>query len=125
MIKFRSWNEDKKVFSYFKNGKYYMNKECNIPNLAEHFDFIPFNWNNAQLVDSREKKLLFCQMRRKRKALLNINIKLEDIRDYKPGYCLIKKTLIESKERKESEIDNIEAVLIDVFHVTENELKEI
>jgi len=47
-MKFRSWNNDKEVFSYFEDGKYYLDKKCSEPNLAEHFNFIPFDWQNAE-----------------------------------------------------------------------------
>ena len=47
MVKFRSWNINKKVFSYFKNGEYYLDKDCKNINLPIHFDFIPFYWQNA------------------------------------------------------------------------------
>lgn len=125
MAKFRSWNKDKEVFSYFEDGKYYHDEKCHEPNLAEHFNFIPFDWPNAELIDSKEKQLLLCQLRRKRKTLGNINYQIDSIEDFKPGYALIKMNLIADKNIKEYEINNIETVLVDVFHVTEKELKEI
>ena len=123
MAKFRSWNEKLKSFVYFENGEYsysiqdYESKSC--------LNFDKFNWQNAELIDCKEKQLLLCQLRRKRKAVEDINWHIDNIEDFKKGYALIKRNLKADKKVKECEINSLECVLVDVFHMTDKELEAV
>ena len=44
MAKFRSWNEEHKMFYYFKNGKYYLDSWYRIQCVPT----INFDWKNAE-----------------------------------------------------------------------------
>ena len=123
MAKFRSQNEKHKRFHYFEDGEYYyfvarVSDKIIVRINEENNKYDSFNWQNAELIDSKEKQLLLCQLRRKRKTLKNINYQIENIDDYKSGYALIKRNLIANKKIKECEIDSLECALVDVFHMT-------
>ena len=126
MAKFRSWNKEYKCFIYFKDGKYYITNTKGFKGYRgkDSYSYL-FNWQNAELIDCKEKQLLLCQLRRKKKTLEDIIWHIDDIENFKSGYGLIKQKLIADKNIKECEIDNLECALIDVFHMTDKELKKL